>query len=160
MNKLGLSLVLAVLLEMTAPLAVWSIGAGGGAGGHGGGFGGGGGAHMGGVGGGPGGRVGGGAGRPGSPGGFEHRGPGGGLNRMDPFDREGEFDRGGRFDHGHRFGDLHGRARFAYPVCYAYAYCPYPIAPCVWEDGHWAGQLGYDERAPVVYGAWVPPGCY
>ena len=152
MNKLGLSLVLAVLLQMTAPPAAWSIGAGSGAGGHGGGFGGG--AHMGGVGGGPGGHGGGGGGRPGSPGGFEHLGPRGLPNHMHPFDREGQF------DHRHDFDGRHGRARFAYPVCFAYAYCPYPIAPCVWEYGHWAGQLGYDERAPVVYGAWVPPGCY
>ena len=150
MKTLSLSLVMAVLLGTTAPPAAWSIG-GGSAGGHCG-FGGGAGGHVGGFGGG--------AGHPGSPGGVGRFGPGGFPHRMDPFDREGQFDHGGRFDHGHDFDGRHGAARFAYPVCFAYAYCPYPVAPCFWEDGHWAGQLGYDERAPVVYGAWVPPGCY
>jgi len=157
MKALGPSLVFAVLLSLTSPRAVWSLGPGGGgaggAGGHGG-FGGGG--HVGGMGGG--------AGHPGSPGGVGRLGPGGFPNRMDPLDREGEFDHGGRFGHGgdhrHDFDDRHGRARFAYPVCFAYAYCPYPVTPCFWEDGHYAGQLGYYERAPAVYGAWIPPGCY
>ena len=147
MKAFGPFLVLAVLLGLAAPPAVSSLGAGGGAGGHGG-FGGGAGGHVGGFGG---------AGHPASPGGVGRFAPGGVPNHMDPIDREGLFDHGGRFDHGHRFG---GPARFGYPVCFAYAYCPYPATPCFWEDGHWAGQLGYDERAPVVYGAWVPPGCY
>lgn len=152
MKALGSSLVLAVLLWMAAPPAAWSVGPGGGAGGHMGGFGGG-------------------AGHPGSPGGAGHRGspggdggrlgPGGFPHPMDPFDREGRFDHGGLHDHPRGFGRHHGFARFAYPVCFAYAYCPYPAAPCFWEDGHWAGQPGYyEERAPAVYGAWVPPGCY
>lgn len=152
MKALGPSLVLAVLLGMTAPPAVWSAGPGGGGGGHGG-MGGGGGGHMGGFGGG--------AGHLGSPGGVGRLGPGGFPHRMDDFDREGDFDHGGLHDHPRNFGRFDGRARFGYPVCFAYPYCPYPVAPCFWEDGHWAGQPGYyDERAPAVYGAWIPPGCY
>lgn len=149
MKAIGPSLVLAVLLGMAATPAVWSVGPGGGGGGHGG-FGGGAGGHFGGP------------GHFGSPGGGQPLNPAGpGPHQFEPLDREGLFDHGGLHDHPRDFGRFHGRARFGYPVCFAYPYCPYPVTPCLWEDGHWAGQPGYyDERAPTVYGAWVPPGCY
>ena len=138
----GLSLGIAVMLGMAAPPASWSVGAGGGAGGH-----------LGGLGGG--------AGHPGSAVGVERLDPAGPLHHIDPIDREGLFEHGGLHDRPRGFADHHGRARFGYPVCFAYPYCPAPSSPCFWEDGHWAGQPdNYDERAPVVYGAWVPPGCY
>ena len=89
--------------------------------------------------------------------GAAHGGSGPAFHDMHPSDREGRFDRSGRFD---GFRHHHGPIRFGYPICFAYPYCPYPTVPCLWEDGHWAGDPGYyNERAPVVYGAWVPPGC-
>jgi len=139
MKKLACSLVIAVVLGMTAPPSAWSANpAGGGVGGHIGGFGRG-------------------AGRLGAPGGVEHFGPGRGLHDMHPFDREGQFDHDGRFD---RDSHRHGHVRFGYPVCFAYAYCPYPTVPCAWREGYWLQPpTAYDANGFALDGVWIAPGC-
>jgi hypothetical protein len=134
--RLGISLAMTVLLAMTAPSAAWSVGFSGGAAGHVGGFGqGNAGGHLG-----P-------AGRGGLDGRFDHLGP---------------FDHEGRFDHGGMQGFRnHVQRRFAYPVCFAYAYCPSPALPCIWQGGYWTVQPTFDAAGVEIdVSLWVPPGCY
>src|SRR5260370_12922727 len=67
--------------------------------------------------------------------------------------RFGHFHHG--FDH-RRFG-----GRLGYPSCFGYAYCPYYVPGCVWNEGYWIDQpyIGPDgiERSQRV---WIPAGCY
>jgi hypothetical protein len=128
-----MALSMTALLAITAPPAARSVGFSGGAAGQMGGFG------RGGVGG--------------------HAGP---ANRGGRVGGPGQFDHEGRFDHGglHGFGD-HMHRRFPYPVCFAYAYCPSPALPCVWQGGYWTAQPTFDATgAEIDVPLWVPPGCY
>jgi len=98
------------------------------------------------------------AGLIGAPGNGQHLGPGRQLHEMHPFDREGSFDHDRRFDRDFR---RHGHMRFGYPVCFAYAYCPYVPAPCAWQDGYWLQPpTVYDGDGFALNGVWIPPGCY
>jgi hypothetical protein len=138
MKTLCISLTIAALLGTTVPPSAWSMGPGGGAGGHVGRFSGGAAAHLGLVG-----RVG-----AASPGG--------------PLDHPGRIDGDDRFEYGGMLGFRdHINERFDYPVCFAYPYCPAPVSPCALEAGYSAGQPSFDEdSAETAYGDWVPPGCY
>jgi hypothetical protein len=86
----------------------------------------------------------------------------GGASRGGRVGRPGPFDHEGRFDHGgmHGFGD-HTHRRFPYPVCFAYAYCPSPAVPCIWQEGYWTVQPTFDATGVEIdVPLWVPPGCY
>ena len=158
MKTFASALVITLLLGTAAPPSVWSVGPGGAMGGHAGGMGGG-------IGNlnpaGGGGMSRGGVGNLNPAGPASPMRPVGPFNRVDPIDREGRFDHGGMRDHDHGLRGQHRFGRFAYPVCFAYAYCPSPVWPCAWHDGYWTEQLGVDAAgAETAYNVWVPPGCY
>ena len=156
MKKLCLGLAFTLLVSLTAPWAAWSAVFGGPAGGQGGAFG-----RGGGIGGNPAG--GGSALNPAGPS-QSFGGRSAPVGRGRRFDDSGRLDAEGRFDHDgeHRFGrGCHPRARFAYPLCYAYAFCPLPYEPCVWQGGYWITEPGVtDDGFEVAEQVWVPPGCY
>lgn len=136
MKKLTIGLVIIAVLVMTAPLRALSLGAGGQGNGQ---------LTATGRGG---------AGRLNRGGGARNINPVGPFNHVDPFDREGAF------DHGAMRGNRR-RERFAFPTCFAYAYCPSPVWPCQWQEGYWTAQPSVDEYGyeTLIY-AWIPAGCY
>ena|SRR5579862_2771800 len=74
------------------------------------------------------------------------------------FDDSRKLDAEGRFDHD---GRRPRERRFVYPLCYAYAYCPSPLAPCIWQGGYWTTEpVLTDDGFEVAEQVWVPPGCY